>query len=102
MTVKIIVTDNKYSRRYIKKKTNLFFKCKNKDWVALSYFFGKGILFQIFNKGVLMDSLDDTDKIYNIVHEYIEFLFLDTEIFLYGKYDEKRFSEVKGVRVTKL
>ena len=49
-----------------------------------------------------MDSLYDTDEIYMLVREYIEFMFFNTEIAIYGEYDIDKFSQVKGVRITEI
>lgn len=101
MTIKI-VTNRNYSKQYIKKKTNIFFKCKNRDWVRRSYLFDKGILLHIFNKGINMDSLSDEDEVYALINQYIEYLFHNTEIAVYGCYDERKIISVKGVKISKL
>lgn len=99
MTIHIIA-DNIYSKSYIKKKTNEFFHCKNRDWVDRRYLFDSGILFRISNRGVAMDSLSDTDGIYALICKYIEYLFSGTDISVHGEYDENKLSDVKGVRIS--
>lgn len=49
-----------------------------------------------------MDSLHDTDGTYSLVCEYIEFLFFNTDIFVYGVYDMNKLSQVKGVRISEI
>lgn len=101
MTIKIIC-NKMYSKHYIKKKTNEFFNKKNKEWIDRIYYFDEGILFRIFNRGVAMDSLNDTDGIYDLACEYIEFLFFNTDISVYGVYDMNKLSRVKGVRISEI
>lgn len=101
MTIKII-SNCKYPKYQIKKKTNIFLDKKNKDWIDHIYLFDGGILFRLFDRGVSMDSLYDTDEIYTLVCEYIEFMFFNTEITIYGEYNIDKFSQVKGVRITEI
>lgn len=101
MTIKIICTKI-HSKHYIKKKTNEFFNIKNKEWIDQIYYFDEGILFRIFNEGVALDSLHDTDGIYALACEYIEFLFFNRDISVYGVYDMNKLSRVKGVRISEI
>lgn len=101
MTINIMA--NKiHSKHYIKKKTNEFFHCKNRDWIDRIYLFDGGILFRVFDEGVAMNSLCDTDGIYALVCKYIEFLFFDTEIIVHGIYDKKKLLYINGVRISEI
>ena len=98
MTIKII-SDNKFQKKYIRKKTNEFLNTSNKDWIDRIYLYKGDILFRLFDGGVSLDSLQNTDRIYAAVRKYIEFLFFNTEISVYGAYDMNRLLLVKGVKI---
>ena len=101
MTIKII-SNCTHPKSQINKKTNIYIEKTNKAWIDRIYLFNGGILFRLFDRGVSMDSLYDTDEIYMLVREYIEFMFFNTEIAIYGEYDIDKFSQVKGVRITEI
>lgn len=91
-----------YSKYHIKKKTNEFFNKKNKDWINRTYLFDEGILFRVFDRGIVIDSLNDTENIYALACKYIEFLFFNTTISIYGMYDMNKLLRVKGVRISEI
>lgn len=99
MTVNIIA-DGIHSKHYLKKKTNEFFHCKNKDWVDCRYLFDSGILFRISKNGVAVNSLSEADGVYALICKYIEYLFSGSDISVYGEYNENKLSDVKGVRIS--
>ena len=97
-----IVSSNKCPKRYIRKKTNEFLNTKNKDWTNRDSIFEKGVLFQIYNGGVLIDSLDETDVMYAMICKYIDFLFSNKEISVYGIYNEEKLTQIKGRKVSEI
>ena len=101
MTIKIFSND-KRSRRYLKNRTNEFFNTQNKDWINRTYLYTRDILFFVSNSGVFLDSLSEADEIYDLVGRYIEFLFLNMEISIYGSYDIKKLFQVNGVKILEL
>lgn len=101
MVIKIISND-KYSKRYYKKKTNEFFNRNNKDWVNNVYLYVGDILFQLLDGGVFLDSLYDSEIIYTMICKYIEFLFINTEITIYGSYNIDKLSQVEGVKISEV
>lgn len=101
MLIRIISSD-KCAKRYYKKKTNAFFHTDNREWVDRVYLYAGNILFRLFDGGISLDSLQDTDAVYAVVCRYIEFLFDNTEIAVYGTYDAEKLSQVEGVRIQKI
>lgn len=97
-----IISEDKHSKQYYKKKTNSFFNINNGEWVDRIYLYIGDVLLRLFDGGVSLNSLNDTDAVYSLVCGYIEFLFNNTQISVFGTYDIDRLSRVEGVRILEI
>lgn len=101
MNINIICEDNLKAHN-IKKKTNQYLGTVDKEWVNQRYLFDRGILYRLFDHGISLDSLYDSDGMYASISRYIESVFADKKIAVYGTYKWDILSQLRRVTITEI
>lgn len=101
MTINIIC-DNKMRTRDIKKKTNHFLGINNRKWLNQNYLYDHDIIYNLFDHGISLNSLCDSEGMYVFVCHYIEAVFSKRKIGVYGTYKWDKLSSLRGVTIIEI
>lgn len=94
-----IIPLNEHSRKYILQQTEHFCFQQPTKIIYDNYFYYEDILFSVLKKGVQISTLCDEICKYDIICDYIDYVFANKTIGIFGDCNKRFFENVETVKV---
>ncbi len=88
-----------YSRKYILKQTKCFCSQQPAKIIYDNYFYYEDILFSVLKKEVQICTLCDENHNYDIICSYIDYVFANKTIGIFGNCNKEIFEKLENVEV---